>query len=119
MLIAVILMHLQCGGSCVATHFYAASDVAAPASAKPACHEGANSPVNEKPSNHDSDSCGQGPAIESKGGPAVKCASLLTALQWIIPAVQFQYVPVEAWFSADIPLQSSTPPGALKLVLRI
>ena len=65
-LILLLLLHLQCGGSCLAESLGLPGRTA-PASTEPPCHQHGQTPVNDQQPPHQADSiCSQGPLIQSK-----------------------------------------------------
>src|SRR5262245_59236533 len=65
-LICLLLLHLQCGGSCL-TESLDHGNFAAPRSEEPPCHQHSQSPTNNpQPSRHAEGTCTQGPLISAK-----------------------------------------------------
>ena len=71
LLIAALVVHLQCGGSCLAETLNSQT-AGASSSVEPPCHEH-QQPTDSPQQNHDRfNSCSQGPLIEAKGGASGK-----------------------------------------------
>src|SRR5262245_15220215 len=67
MLIALLFVHLQCGGSCLAESLRL--ETLGPTSAEPPCHQHGPTPTNDQPTHHaegTEGTCTQGPLIEAK-----------------------------------------------------
>src|SRR5262249_2698305 len=65
MLIVLLFVHLQCGGSCLAESLRLETHPPS-TSAEPPCHQHSQTPTNDQSSNHAEGTCTQGPLIDSK-----------------------------------------------------
>jgi hypothetical protein len=64
-LVLLLFLHLECGGSCLAESFHARTHAAA--NEEPPCHQHGQTPTNDTPSSHHAEgTCAQGPLIEAK-----------------------------------------------------
>ena len=96
LLIGVLVLHLQCDGSCLAESFSSTVD-ATPAGMEPPCHKPADVPSDiPQPSHEGNSACSQGPLIESKvsasGKTALQLAAVLPATVGVI-ALNDPFVP--------------------------
>src|SRR6266566_3622712 len=83
LLVAVLLLHLQCGGSCLFGSFERKIDVPS-TSSEPPCHEHAQIPSKGQAPSHDGNGpCNQGPITGSKlssgGKVSLQVAAILPA----------------------------------------
>src|SRR5262245_5449157 len=78
MLIVLLFVHLQCGGSCLAESLRVETDAPA-TSAEPPCHQQGQTPTNDQSSHHAEGTCAQGPVIEAK------LSVVKVILQWDAP----------------------------------
>lgn len=84
LLIIILMLHLQCGGSCLLESFGAKANVASPSS-EPPCHQHSETPPKDKIPAHDGNSpCNQGPVTESKWSTG---ASLMVHTSAVVPGV--------------------------------
>lgn len=109
-LIAVLVLHLQCGGSCLAESFGSAAHPL-PAGEEPPCHQNAEFPSDSpKPSHQANNPCGQGPIIQSKltisGKIALQFAAVLPVM---VPVITVNHPIVHQSVPAD-PSAVLSPP---------
>src|SRR5215467_15056762 len=77
LLVGVLLLHVQCGGSCLLSAFGTKADVS-PTSSEPPCHKHQETPTKDQAPSHDSNSpCDQGPVTDSKLSSGGKVISQL------------------------------------------
>src|SRR5215467_935213 len=93
LLVGVLLLHVQCGGSCLLSAFGTKADVSS-TSSEPPCHHQEGTPTKDQTPSHDSNSpCDQGPVTESKLSFAGKVTTQLPA----ILATAYQLVAPSDW----------------------
>lgn len=87
-LITVLILHLQCNGSCLAESLNSMTHAAA-AAGEPPCHKHSDLPTQNPQAPHeDANTCSQGPVIESKtAGSAKDVLPLTAALPAAAPAI--------------------------------
>jgi hypothetical protein len=84
LLIAVLVVHLQCGGSCLAEMLSSQADVSK-GSAEPPCHQHQQQSSDVPQPRHDTvSSCSQGPIIDAKATASGKCALDVAAISPIV-----------------------------------
>src|SRR5262245_34012383 len=117
MLILLLLLHLQCGGSCLAESLDRAMQGAT--DAQPPCHQHGQTPTNQpqQSSHHVEGTCAQGPVIEAKLGIGKAVLQLGAILPDAIAASQ----PIDFEMHRHIPddLRSLSPQPSTISVLRI
>jgi hypothetical protein len=95
-LVAVMLVHLQCGGSCLVEAFGAPAHPAA-ANEEPSCHHQQDAPAddNQQPSHDANAPCSRGQLIEGKtynfGKVVLQTAAILPAEAPSLGAVDFTF----------------------------
>jgi hypothetical protein len=111
LLITVLVMHLECGGSCFAESFGAKAHAAA-TNTEPPCHKAAEKPSNSpQPSDAHNSVCSQGPLIESKLSVGGKPLLQSTA---VLPALTFVLQPGDSSIRQYVP---KNPPGLVPLLV--
>jgi hypothetical protein len=113
LLIAVLVGHLECGGSCLAESF-GVKPHATTVNMEPPCHKAAEMPSKSpQPSDEHSGVCSQGPLIASKlsigGKPLLQSIAVLPALTFILQ-------PSDSSTRQFIP---ANPPGLLPFLVPI
>src|SRR5215510_14012935 len=80
LLVGVLLLHVQCGGSCLVSAFRTMAEPSS-TSSEPPCHRHEGTPTKDQAPSHDSKSpCDQGPITESKLSFGGKVTSQLPAI---------------------------------------
>ena len=118
-IIAALLMHLQCGSSCLAESLGSRQQTT-PISTEPPCHQHSQAPSNDPVPKHETNTpCTQGPAAEAKSLLCRKNVHLHVAALLPLAAPVLTLEPaIEANFRWHNPPDESSPPKAVS-VLRI
>ena len=117
-LITVLILHLQCNGSCLAESLNSMTHAAAAAS-EPPCHKHSDLPTQNPQAPHeDANTCSQGPVVESKTTVSAKDVLPLTAaLPMAVPAIALAQQSVPR-IIAENPSRVWSPPIPIS-ILRI
>jgi len=97
-LIAIVVVHLQCGGSCLGE----SSKI--PVSTDPPCHQHSNTPKDSDQPHESNNRCGQGSLIEAKAAGFGR--HVLQPIAFIVPAA----APTITFGVVPIPVAVQSPP---------
>src|SRR5215475_241330 len=115
-LIFLLFLHLECGGSCLAESFVSRTHVAT--NGEPPCHQHGQAPTNDAPSSrHAQGTCAQGPLIEGK----LSVGKVVLHWDVTLPSTveMGQAIAFELRRNTPIDLRILIPPPAAISVLRI
>jgi hypothetical protein len=79
LLITVLLLHLQCGGSCLLDSFGTKANMTS-TSSEPPCHQHSETPLKDQAPTHDGNSLCQGPITASKLSNGMKVTLVAAAV---------------------------------------
>jgi len=118
-LVAVLVLHLQCGGSCLLNSAGPAPAVTSTTSPEPPCHQHSGTPSGDQtPKPHSNGPCDQGPLTQSTLSAAAKTGFSVAAV--LPPGIETVMTPdsVTRVYNPETPPQVTSSSARLS-VLRI